>query len=622
MSVMTRLTNTGHGPLQVPGFGGIPLNFELPPENRFAHGLVDYRHSPRLTKREMAMLRLMQHITETPRWDCSILDPDEEQLNKWHREAVEGPEGFLISDLAWDWCISELRDKAKLWRITGHLLVFDSSSAVCQADVSGVSWEDFRRQVAHLGPQADQESPLVDPFLYPLVYARSPVLSQGGHVTLRELWCLTGQVDKEPPPHPFDQLGRRPIDLSRRVGYGGPESCYSNRFQWLPCEVEFLSEKSLDVQITSYVNNLNPKSHRNLYCHLEHLITSSIPSWNEILFQGNERGLRPSRILTYGCYIHNYLEDRQISCDINPMLHWSAPCETHEEWQERCEDARKYISGPEPPKWRQAGRWRHLPANLLDAIKPDQWEIPKFRVGKFPDPLHHERAPVQLQEQFRKDGLQVVIEISRVELTPDKPNYAGDAHFHTEGLRNDRIAATSLFVVEAKNITTPRITFDHEDKIHAIEFECKVPDTMGKVLDVGPFKIFEEKAPEALHTFGSLPPQEVVKLRLVDPHYRVCSTRNVPAQQHDWWASEARQTAGLDKRLPAELVQLVMEQTDWWPISRKEAERMREELRRDHERKRKAVTDCVGHHLVSFLLYDIHQARDATDASGVGYESP
>jgi hypothetical protein len=76
-SEMTYLTNVGHGPLKVPGFGGIPLDFELPPESRFAHGLVDYRHSPRLTKREMAMLRLMQHITETPGWHRLVLDPDE-----------------------------------------------------------------------------------------------------------------------------------------------------------------------------------------------------------------------------------------------------------------------------------------------------------------------------------------------------------------------------------------------------------------------------------------------------------------------------------------------------------------------------------------------------------------
>lgn len=30
-----------------------------------------------------------------------------------------------------------------------------------------------------------------------------------------------------------------------------------------------------------------------------------------------------------------------------------------------------------------------------------------------------------------------------------------------------------------------------------------------------------------------------VILSLVDPNYRVCSTRNVPPQQHGWWAKEA-----------------------------------------------------------------------------------
>ena len=47
LSKMASLTNAGHGPLKVPGFGGTPLDFELPPESRFAHGLVEYRHSPR-----------------------------------------------------------------------------------------------------------------------------------------------------------------------------------------------------------------------------------------------------------------------------------------------------------------------------------------------------------------------------------------------------------------------------------------------------------------------------------------------------------------------------------------------------------------------------------------------
>ena len=54
----------------------------------------------------------------------------------------------------------------------------------------------------------------------------------------------------------------------------------------------------------------------------------------------------------------------------------------------------------------------------------------------------------------------------------------------------------------------------------------------------------------------------IIKLRLVDPHYRICSTRNVPPQQHDWWADAARDAARLDARLPMELADLVLQGVD------------------------------------------------------------
>lgn len=179
---MSSLNNTG-GPLQVPGFGLIPLNYEIPlppPKAHFAHGLVEYRHSPRLTKREMAMLRLMQHITEQPGWDRALLGPHDTQLAKWHQEAV-ATEEFLTSAPAWDWCIAELRDKAQAWQETGRLLVFDSSSAVCQANVPLLQ-KDIQTKVARLGTQTTHDSPLVDPSESPLVYDRSLVLVKRGRV--------------------------------------------------------------------------------------------------------------------------------------------------------------------------------------------------------------------------------------------------------------------------------------------------------------------------------------------------------------------------------------------------------------------------------------------------------
>ncbi|KAJ6013069.1 hypothetical protein N7522_003424 [Penicillium canescens] len=694
---MASLNNAGHGPLQVPGFSSIPLTFELAPEARFAHGLVEYRHSPRLTKREMAMLRLMLHITEQPGWDRAILDPDETKLAEWYQDAKEGIEGFLISTATWNWCLAELRDKAEIWQTMGHLLIFDSSSAVCQANLSmTVSPEEFQKEVTRLGSQQSHDSPLVDPSLFPLVYDRTHVLVQGGNVPLENLWGLAGQVAKDLPIHPLAQTGRRPeSDVFREPGYGGQESCWSNRFQWLPCEVHFSPQtpnNNADVQITSYVNNLHPDHHTGLYGHLERLIAAAVPSWNEILFYGNTRGRRPPRILTYGCQIHNNKEDHELCDLVCGWLTWSAACDTYGEWQERCDAAREYITGPEPPRWKQAYDSKH--EILLEDMTPEQWDCPRDvrrainskrkrrtwfdhpepgasfsyeqwkqgqftgrainpqRVGKYPDPLHHDHIPVRLEQKFQHDGLQVVVEINRIELTPENPVYPGDTHFHTEGLRNDHIVATSLYVVESKNVTQARVAFEHEDKVHAGELECEVPDALSTVLDVDHWEIYEERPPRALHTFGSVGTTEghllswpntyrskqesfrlkdasqpgnltLVKLRLVDPHYRVCSTRNVPPQQHDWWAAAAQQASDLDKRLPRELVLSIMKQADWWPMSEVEARHLREEFHGDHERARKAIDDCVGHHVVIFLPYDVWRATDATDATcGAGYESP
>ncbi|KAJ5402488.1 uncharacterized protein N7487_008384 [Penicillium crustosum] len=152
-------------------------------------------------------------------------------------------------------------------------------------------------------------------------------------------------------------------------------------------------------------------------------------------------------------------------------------------------------------------------------------------------------------------------------------------------------------------------------------------------------------SPPAVHTLGSVPmieglllswpntlrskqepfslanPQQpgnltVIKLRLVDPHYRICSTRNV---QHEWWAAEARHASNLDARLPPELVHLVMEQTNWWPMSTAEARRLREDFRRDHQHAQEAAEKSEGYHLSAILPYD---STDATESTGVDAQSP
>jgi hypothetical protein len=424
------------------------------------------------------------------------------------------------------------------------------------------------------------------------------------------------------------------------------------------------------------VNNLHPYDHRAFYGHLENLISCSIPSWNEILFYGDTRGLRPPRILTYGCRIQNYREDHEVFKGWQgPFLDWRVQCDSKSEWDKKCDEIREYALGPEPPVWKQANPVSWQPANLLESITPEQWEIPKYvnrilwakrarrawfdhpepgisfsyeqwkqgrftgqalvpqRLGNYPDPLHHDHIPVRLEEKFSKEGLQVIVQVSRIDLTPQSPSYRGEANFHIEGLRNENIVATTMYVVEAENITQARVSFQQEDKIHASELECVVPEAISTILDVDyrePGDWGEAESRRAVHTFGSVPLAEgrlmswpntlrskeepftlldpsqpghltVIKLRLVDPHCRICSTRNVPPQQHHWWSRTAREASNLDSRLPPELVHIVMEQTDYWPMSGKQAQDLREDFRRDHERAQEAAVDGEGYHL-SLLL--------------------
>ncbi|RHZ57435.1 hypothetical protein CDV55_101212 [Aspergillus turcosus] len=613
-----RFDNSGQGPLQVPGFNSVLLDYQLPQEDRFAHGFVEFRHTPRLTAREVAMLRVMEVITEEDRWDEAVLQLDEPRLAQWYVNAQK-TEGFLISPAAWDWCMAELRDMALAWRTSGRMLLLNTSTAVCVAEDVSLALS-LRRLIARLAPAKSQpslESPdylhLVDPSLFPLVYGQTRLLASGGHVSLNDLWT-THQPPCEEAPLPTDRVdlirewmqNPRPRPRPPRRGYiGAMKSCWSNRFQWLPCEVKFSSDGTKNVRITSYINNLHPQHHRDLYGLLERLIDQAIPTWNDVLFKGT-RGRSPPRILTYGfeAYSGEY-----------PKVVRQAALRKHGRlWT---------FDHPEPGKSFTYEQWkagRHTGRAI----------IPQAR-GHFPDPQHHESVSINLAEQFREVGLQVIVQVLRIGLTPEDPTYTGESMFHVEGLLNEHIAATTVYCVDEENVTEARFTFQHEDKIHAYEYDYSNRHVMSSILDLPDWDILgEDPPPRAVHTLGSVSARRgrllswpntlrskadsftlqdprraghrtLIKLWLVDPHYRICSTRNVPPQQHDWWAEAARTAAGLDARLPAELVHLILDHTESWPMSMADALSLREEFRREQVRAQQAVHHVEGHHIVGNL---------------------
>lgn len=277
LSLEEDFDNTGDGHLRVPGFG-YDYNLELDDSyfDRFRHGANDFRQSPRLTAREVAMLGVMNALTDKPDWHKKVFD--DEIVGRWKEEALAIP---LISDMAWNWCLAELRDKAKRFESTGRILVLDAGSRVSKSDrrVPEVLRQELKDAVRSLLDQPDSERDwhpgsddkvlnLVHPSLFPLTYGRTKVLANGGKVPL-DFARARAYEGAEIAPHLPEPPQRR------RLGAGmwnDLEDMWSRKFQWLPCEVEFTETTGTDVKITSYINNLHPEQHASVYTAIEKIL--------------------------------------------------------------------------------------------------------------------------------------------------------------------------------------------------------------------------------------------------------------------------------------------------------------------------------------------------------------
>jgi hypothetical protein len=114
-------------------------NFELA-RARFAHGSSGWAQDPRVTAREIAMVKLMNDITDHKDWNIKIFE------DAWvEQQKQEALQRHLISPKAWDWCIAEIRDKTRLFEETKLVKCLDTGSNVCKSDT--LISEDLRAQL-------------------------------------------------------------------------------------------------------------------------------------------------------------------------------------------------------------------------------------------------------------------------------------------------------------------------------------------------------------------------------------------------------------------------------------------------------------------------------------------
>ncbi|KAJ8330575.1 hypothetical protein O5D80_001550 [Batrachochytrium dendrobatidis] len=174
----------------------------------------------------------------------------------------------------------------------------------------------------------------------------------------------------------------------------------SCKFQCLPSE--FRVEQDGSVTINSYINNLNPIWHRDMYKCIAKIFKCFVPMFESLIRT------------------------------IHPMFKYI--------------DIHNGTKGYEPPSQSSRG-----------GMESDTKVIRPVYVPTLPEhfkPDYGLGMPVSL----RGRNLQVIVKLTNIQLTPSKPKY-NEGNWHIEGPINELIAAIGLYYYDVENITTPKLDF-------------------------------------------------------------------------------------------------------------------------------------------------------------------
>lgn len=193
---------------------------------------------------------------------------------------------------------------------------------------------------------------------------------------------------------------------------------WSQRFQWLPTEFE-VSHDTPDIIVKSYINNLHPRNHSELYSIIAQIVGKAIPLWNRVL----SRLISPPMALRVSDWSNyeklNTMPEQEESEDEDDFD------ERYEEWQE----ARLFYEEPEPGTFK-------TPAERVKGYMADRpFDVPGMELQDEVEKLSFDIKPcVNLRRDFRR--LQIIVKLANIHLTPEKPEYAGGS-WHVEGQANE-----------------------------------------------------------------------------------------------------------------------------------------------------------------------------------------
>lgn len=305
---------------------------------------------------------------------------NEEITNKWRQEISQS--GQDVTEIMMDWVIKELQWKAEVLQNEGLTYVFDVGVVKSDTAILEDLKQLLKQAVAPFEAVPEEQKDyhpgtnkkvvdLVHQSLFPVVYGHTHIL-RDRLIGLEDCLSSVGQGELLP------------------VSNKGRTIKYSRKFQWLPCDVELLENDQ--CRITSYISNAHPIEHRALYGAVEKIIARVIPLWNKSL---TSPSYAVGQRIRY--YEVEYLDHK----DPKPI-------------EEDVEDETEY--------WEKIREW--------EAAQPIKQPEP---YGRFKAPDYQEPGDwVDLKSEYRESGLQVIVKLASIELTPEDPEYEGGS-WHVEG---------------------------------------------------------------------------------------------------------------------------------------------------------------------------------------------
>jgi hypothetical protein len=188
--------------------------------------------------------------------------------------------------------------------------------------------------------------------------------------------------------------------------------------------VSYIQHLLISTRITSYINNLHPQKHLDLYKVVEDIIAKAIPLWNMTLTPLKTAYPRPifwqrpdgNTSIAYMGFERITVKSIEYHPDQDLESHPDRPEQEDDEDEDSFED-RVY-------------QWEHSAQRV---VQPDAGKFhPPMVPGAFRDEffepgtdiLRPEKS-VDLKRDYGHRGLQVIVKLANIELTPDKPDYEG-----------------------------------------------------------------------------------------------------------------------------------------------------------------------------------------------------